>query len=196
MRDAPDPQEADDFAMLRASRGDVGQLSVLFDRHHARLFCFFVRMTGNPAASDDLVQEVFLRILKYHRTFRAGSHFAAWMYQIARNARIDYARRHPSGRSLEDVGPDDAGLVDHGNHGDPERHQEQLLVRRALDELPEEKRELVILARFQGLRHREIADILGCDASVVRVRLFRAIQELREAYLKLTGEKVLWNAGK
>lgn len=192
-KEAPDPLEADDLAMARASRGDVGQLSLLFDRHHARLYGFFVRMTGNPAVSDDLVQEVFLRILKYRRTFRSGSHFAAWMYQIARNARIDHARKHPPGRALEAVTAEEAGLVD---PGDAERRQEQLLVRRALEELPDDKRELVILARFQGLRHREIAEILGCDTSVVRVRLFRAIQELRRAYLKLTGERVLWNAGK
>jgi RNA polymerase sigma factor (sigma-70 family) len=192
-RNAATNQEADDSAMLRASRGDVGELSGLFDRHHARLFGFFVRMTGNPAASDDLVQEVFLRILKYRRTFRAGSHFASWMYQIARNARIDYAKKHPPGRSLEDVPPEEAGLVERAA---PERLEEQLLLRRALEELAEDKRELVILARFQGLRHREIGEIVGCDTSVVRVRLFRALQDLRRAYLKLTGEKVLWNAGK
>jgi RNA polymerase sigma-70 factor (ECF subfamily) len=75
--------------MLADRKGDVEQFGRLFDRHHQRLFEFFYRLTGDGAASEDLVQEVFLRMLKYRRSFGTESEFRPWMYQIARRARID-----------------------------------------------------------------------------------------------------------
>jgi RNA polymerase sigma-70 factor (ECF subfamily) len=180
--------------MLEVSNGDVGQLGVLFDRHHRQLFGFFVRMTGSPAVSEDLVQDVFLRILKYRKTFRPDSQFSTWMYQIARNARIDDARKRGKDHFLDEAQLDASGLA--VEPADTPRRQEADLVRRALADLPAEKRELLVLARFQGLRHKEIGKVLGCDTGTVKVRVFRAIQELRRNYLRMTGEKVLWNAHK
>ena len=71
--------------MVRVREGDVGALSILFDRHHRRLYTFCHRMIGEPDASEDMVQEVFLRTLRYRRTYRAGSNFSAWLLQITRN---------------------------------------------------------------------------------------------------------------
>ena len=81
---------SDDALMLDVSNGQVGKLGVLFDRNHRKLFDFFIRMTRSREVSEDLVQDVFFRILKYRATFRAGSRFTTWMYHIARNARIDH----------------------------------------------------------------------------------------------------------
>src|SRR5258708_35075895 len=80
--------------MLAVRDGDVERIGVLFDRHHRMLFNFFLRLTANRGLSEDLVQEVFFRMLKYRHTFQAGTNFTAWMYQIARNAQIDQARKH------------------------------------------------------------------------------------------------------
>jgi RNA polymerase sigma-70 factor (ECF subfamily) len=183
--------------MLAVRDGDLDQLGILFDRHHRRLFAFFVRSTGSPAASDDLVQEVFLRILRYRKSFRPESRFSTWMYQIARNARIDHAKRH--GR---DVCVDDevlAGALPEVGPADAPARQDEDLLRRALACLDPEKRELLVLARLEGLKHSEIGEVLGCEPGAVKVRLFRAVKELRHICLRLTGrrltgEKVLWNA--
>src|SRR5579872_1362844 len=86
--------ETDEQLMLAVRNGDVGQLAVLFDRHHRLLFDFFAKLTGSRAVAEDLVQDVFFRILKYRETFRDESRFKAWMFHIARNARIDYYRKH------------------------------------------------------------------------------------------------------
>ena len=88
--------------MLAVRDGDVERIGVLFDRHHRMLFNFFLRLTANRGLSEDLVQEVFFRMLKYRQTFQAGTNFTAWMYQIARNAHLDQSRK----RRLEIV-PDD-----------------------------------------------------------------------------------------
>src|SRR5881394_1762313 len=94
--------ETDENLMLAVRNGDVSKLGVLFDRHHRALFDFFVRMTGRRNVADDLVQDVFFRILKYRRTFRDESWFRAWMFHIARNARVDYYRSHRGDTALED----------------------------------------------------------------------------------------------
>src|SRR5499427_3869552 len=88
--------ETDENLMMAVKNGDVDKLGQLFDRHHRRLFDFFARMTGSRSIAEDLVQDVFFRMLKYRETFRKESHFKAWMFHIARNARFDYYKKHQS----------------------------------------------------------------------------------------------------
>ncbi len=88
--------------MQQVRDGDVGKLSLLFDHHHKPLLRFFVHLTSNHEASEDLVQEVFFRVLKYRQSFQPGTSFRAWLYQIARNAHIDQAGKH----KLETVLPE------------------------------------------------------------------------------------------
>jgi RNA polymerase sigma-70 factor, ECF subfamily len=85
-----------DEDLMRAVRaGDLAKLGVLFDRYHAPLFDFLSRMTGNAAAAEDLVQDIFVRILKYRSTYRDDGRFETWLFRIARNARADYFRTRP-----------------------------------------------------------------------------------------------------
>ncbi len=183
---------SDDDLMLEVSRGEVRKLGLLFDRYHRKLFDFFIRMTGSREVSEDLVQDVFFRILKYRGTFRPGSRFTTWMYHIARNARIDHLHKHKREYYFEDtlleamspsVAPEDLG-----------KKQQAVMLRRALGQLPEEKREVLILSRFQNMKYDQIGEIMGCDTGTVKVRVFRAVQELRKVYFKISGEKASWNA--
>src|SRR5690348_11687708 len=92
---------ADEDVMLRVRNGEGEMLGVLFERYHEALFSFYVRLMGDRAVSDDLVQEVFLRILRYRDTYQPGTPFRPWMYQIARNARIDHYRKTPRHEEFE-----------------------------------------------------------------------------------------------
>src|SRR2546425_4914541 len=103
--------ETDENQMLAVRRGEVSSLGILFDRHHRALFDFFARMTGSRTAAEDLVQDVFFRMLKYRETFRNDSRFKAWMFHIARNARFDYFKK----RQAETPWPED------GMHAIPSR---------------------------------------------------------------------------
>ena len=170
----------DEDVMLQVRDGEVQMLGVLFDRYQTPLFNFYAKMTQDRTVSEDLVQEVFLRILRYRQTFRPGTPFRAWIYQIARNTRIDQVRkaRPESPLATEPVAPTRAS-------DDAERQQESQLLQRALMQLPEDKREILILSRFQELKYEEIARLLGCETSAVKVRVHRAIQQLREIYASL-----------
>src|SRR5947209_15294641 len=124
-----------DEELMSQVRNGVGEmLGVLFDRYQKPLFNFYYRLTGNRTLSEDLVQEVFFRILKYRQSYRSGTPFRAWIYQIARNARIDHFRKFPRQTALEPemlppVLPTDSA----------QEQQEVELLQRALQQLPEEK---------------------------------------------------------
>jgi len=170
----------DEDLMLQVRNGAGEMLGVLFDRYQTPLFNFYAKLTGDRALSEDLVQEVFLRILKYRQSYRPGTPFRAWVYQIARNARIDHFRKFPRERTFEPemlppVTPKDSA----------QEQQEVELLQRALRQLPEEKREILLLCRFQELKYAEIAGLLGCELNTVRTRIHRALQDLRKAFHRL-----------
>lgn len=175
---------SDEELMLQVREGIGEMLGVLFDRYQQPLFSFFVRLTGDRALSEDLVQDVFYRILRYRHTYKPGSAFRSWMYQVARNARQDSVHRQRPETPLEEqtvqpsILPRDA-VAD---------HEESLLLRRALLELPEEKREVLLLSRFQDLSYEEIGKLLGCDVGAVKVRVFRALQALKEIANRLQNQ--------
>src|SRR5437588_62647 len=91
----------DEDLMLQVRDGAGEMLAVLFDRYQTPLFNFYSKLTGDRALSEDLVQEVFLRILKYRQSYRPGTPFRAWVYQIARNARIDHFRKFSREKAFE-----------------------------------------------------------------------------------------------
>jgi RNA polymerase sigma factor (sigma-70 family) len=188
--------ETDENLMLAVRAGDVSQLGLLFDRHHRALFDFFARMTGSRAIAEDLVQDVFFRILKYRATFRADSRFKAWMFHIARNARVDYYRKHhPEAVLPED---DTAGFQSPGPAPSHRLEQEEqiTLLECAMFKLPAEKREVLVLSRYQEMKYEQIAEVMGCEVGTVKVRVHRALNELREIFLKLSGEKLPCNVKK
>jgi RNA polymerase sigma factor (sigma-70 family) len=177
-----------DEALMRAVRdGDLGKLAVLFDRYHLGLFDFLNRMSGRRDVAEDLVQEVFLRILKYRATYRDDARFETWVFRIARNARADYFTKRDTVEPLSEeamASPDEAL----GPEAELARQGEAALLRRALMSLREDRRELLIFARYREMKHEAIAELLGIDTGTVKVRIHRALNELRDIFL-LMAEK-------
>jgi len=178
----------DEQIMLDVRAGDVGKLEQLFDRHHRPLFHFFLHLTSSRSTAEDLVQEVFYRILKYRHTYQPETSFRAWLFQVGRNVHLDYAGRHKGEVAL----PDDV-VEFRGPDVPPDRqaqkNQEAVLLRRALATLPREKREVLIMSRFMELKHEEIASVLKCEAGTVKVRVYRALRELSDRFFALSGER-------
>jgi len=182
----------DNTLMGEVSRGEVAKMAVLFERHHRPLFRYFVSMNRNRDLSEDLVQDVFFRMLRYRASYDSKQSFTAWMYQIARNASVDQAQK----RRADVVGIDefeDRRTEPASEAPGPEetavKGQNLALLRRALDRLPAEKREILILSRFQNLKYEEIACVLGCEVGTVKVRVFRAMRALEQIYFTLLKEK-------
>ena len=178
MNEAPGVGWSDEQIMHRVRAGEVSLASLLFDRHHRRLYRFCWRMTGRAQLSEDLVQEVFLRLLRHRETFREGNLFTPWIFSIARNVHHDGWRKHRRETALDDgapfpAAPDAAPL---------ERREELERLERAMAALPGDQRELLVMHRYAGLSHAEIASVLGCEEGTSRARLHRALNALREIY--------------
>jgi len=177
----------DEQIMIQVQGGQVAMLAILFERHHVRLYNFFLRLSGDRSLSEDLVQEVFLRILKYRASFRGDSKFTTWMYQIGRNAHIDQLRARRPAMPIDEVWEQTPCLQPRPEQR-AERDQEADLLARALEKLPLRKREVLLLSRFQGLKYEEIAGLLACSVQAVKVQVHRSLKELRRQYLELQGE--------
>jgi RNA polymerase sigma factor (sigma-70 family) len=176
--------------MCAVARGDLASMSEIYQHRHRALFRFFFRQTGRQATAEDLVHEVFLRMIRYRHTYQSGVEFEAWMYRIARNVLVDQSKKHrletpaiegemeavPSSQPT----PFDAAL----------KQQDLALLYRAMRELPDDKRELLVLSRFQGLSYEQIGQITGCETGTVKVRVFRVMKEVGRIFSELRREKV------
>lgn len=177
---------SDNRLMEEIKAGRVERLAILFERYNVMLFNFFLRLTGNRSASEDLVQDVFFRILKYRRTYQGQSKFSVWMYQIARNVHFDHLRKRkqevPLDDQFEEPASSEAPAADRLS-----AEIDVSLLRRALDRLPLRKKEVLLLSRFQELKYREIAELLGCDIGSIKSTVHRAIKDLGRIYFELQG---------
>jgi RNA polymerase sigma-70 factor (ECF subfamily) len=174
--------------MKLVQAGETAQLALLFERHHIALFRYLLGLTGDRALSEDLAQEVFFRVIKYAATFDAALSFRVWLYGMARNAYFDSRRKR-----RHEVADDGLGEIGSGEPLAEEtmsRKQDAKLLQQALRSLPEDKREVLVLSRFQELRYDEIGRILDCEVGTVKVRVYRALKELREKFRQLRGEKI------
>ncbi len=172
--------------MLAVRAGDLDCLGELFERHHRRLYAFCAHLTGQPAAAEDIVQNVFHRILKYRHTYRDDGRFTTWMYHLARTCAADFFNK----QSAAPTPVDPADLHGHASADPaPDAHASQsddlALLRAALHRLSREHREILILSRLQNLEHREAARILDCSVGAAKVRAHRALKALRETYFAL-----------
>ncbi len=183
------PAEPNDHELMLAVRdGEISRLGNLFERHHRPLYGFFVRMTGQRTSSEDLVQLVFYRMLKYRHTYRDEGNFATWMYHLARKVAADHFRKNKT----RDAHSADSAEIEQLPDPVPDSSEQAALgddlqlMRTAFGQLPLEQREILTLHRFQQLPHHDVARLLDCSVGAAKVRLHRAVKSLREVYLRLS----------
>jgi RNA polymerase sigma-70 factor (ECF subfamily) len=185
----------DETLMTRYQRGDIEAFAALVARHKRPIFNFVLRQIKAPAPAEDLVQEVFLRIIESSGSFKHEARFATWAYTIARNLCVDHLRkaahrRHPSLEQTD--GPDTDGVRSLGEQL-PDLHPRastergamsreiQLKVVAAVDALPAEQREVFLLRHVADLPFLEIALITATPENTVKSRMRYALERLQEA---------------
>lgn len=172
----------DDELMRRVQRGDLEQVGVLFRRHQAMVHAHCFRMTGSRTAADDLLQESFLRVIRFRTSWEDRARFSTWLYRIVRNTCLDYlrkARRVDATFTALSADPIDE------ESGGPDTSDELRRLSRALHLLPAERREVILLSRYMDMSYAEIGLVLGCTINNARVKLHRALAELKEIFDQL-----------
>ena len=173
--------------VVRARGGDLTAFNALVLRFQDGVYGLTLRMLGDPDSAEDATQDAFIRAWQRFETFRGGS-FRAWLFTIAANrARDELRRRGRRPTSSLDEARDDPDRADIDPvDGGPTAHDvlEQTELRKALEAairtLPDDWREIVVLADVQGLDYTEVAAVTGIPVGTVKSRLSRARGRLRE----------------
>ncbi|HMJ70728.1 MAG TPA: RNA polymerase sigma factor [Cyclobacteriaceae bacterium] len=176
---------SDNALMIAVRDGDTGRLGLLFERYKRPLYGFFYGMNRNQELSEDLVQNTFFRILKYRHLFRGEGDFRTWMFHIARNVSHDHFRKDKLKwkESLESwqnkLGHEE------NREGEMQLTETNAMLSMAMDRLPQDKKEVLLLSKYQEKKYKEIGEIIGCSEGAVKVKVFRALQELKVIYQQL-----------
>ena len=172
--------------------GDASCLGTLFERHNRGVYQYCRQMTRHSAQAEDLVQEVFLKLLRKAESFRREGSFKAWMFNIARNTTLDHLRKMKNQGSQVPV--DEATeeqLVDHRSAEDAAAAQQSVrTVAQALAKLPAAVQEVIWLGRFEFDNYEELGQALDCKPATARVRMHRAMQQLNAAFETINGAPI------
>ena len=166
--------------LVRRSReGDMQAMGLLYEHYKSRMFSLAYRYTYNATASEDLLQDIFIKVFSHLETLDKDEAFAGWMYRIAANTCLSYLRSHKKERyqavSLSDL----ESVV-----GEDTRDMSEKMMKEPMEEaiqsLPTKLKSVFLLHDVQGFKHKEIAQILGCSVGTSKSQLFKARMKLRQ----------------
>jgi RNA polymerase sigma factor (sigma-70 family) len=164
--------------MLAYAAGDTGAFDRLYEHYRAPLYRFILRQVRDPVSSNDLYQQCWEKVIKGRLTYRSKSPFPAWLFRIARNTVIDHFRRQQPGLTddLADFIPSEVS----GPEAEFLATEEHCRLATAINALPAEQREVVLLRLEAGLDLAAIADITGSNPETCKSRLRYALAKLQE----------------
>ncbi len=183
----PQSQSVTDLLEAGSQAGHEPDFANVFDEFQRPIYNYLLRMTQNQAEAEDLTQETFIRVHRSLPTFRGEANLSTWIYRIATNVSLDHFRRGATRQakaalSLEETQSEGEWVVDEKASA-PEQVAAQSemsdCVQGFIGRLPATYRTVLVLHDLQGLKNREIAEVLDCSLDTVKIRLHRARKKLR-----------------
>jgi len=177
---------SDEDLMRRTQQGDKQAFSLLYERYSASVLSYLYRMLGNLEDVESIGQEVFLRAFRFAPTYRYPQKFSTWLFTITRNLAINQSRRRKRSPirnitelNLEgiDMSGDPYQVAAHATD-DVEKREEIGRILKALDGLPTDQKEVIVLGVFQDLSYAEMEEITGTKAVTLRSRMFHGLRRL------------------
>jgi len=174
------------------AQGDASCLGTLFERHNRSVFQYCRQMTRDTEQAEDLVQEIFLKLLRRAGSFRRQGSFKAWMFNIARNLTLDQLRKTKRRSDLLPMdGTTEADPVDYRSAEVAAASSQTMnVLTAALANLPVAVQEIIWLGRFEFDSYEELGQALGCKAATARVRMHRAMQQLNAEFETINGAPI------
>jgi len=179
-------RSSDEDLMKRTQKGDKQAFALLYERYSSSVLSYLYRMLGNLEDVESIAQEVFLRAFRFAPTYRYPQKFSTWLFTITRNLAINYSRRRKRSpvRNVTELNLEGVDIS-----GDPyhvaqratdnvEKQEEIARVLKALDELPTDQKEVIVLGVFQDLSYAEMEEITGTKAVTLRSRMFHGLKRL------------------
>lgn len=184
--------QTDEALMARVARGGADAFEILLGRHANSIATFCYAFCRDRGRSEDLTQEIFLRVFRNAKSYRPVAKFTTWLYRVAANLCINEAKKAKLRKTVSLDGPvgsdpDASRIVEKMATGDPgplttaERREAGRLIEEAIAALPDDQRTTLVLVERQNLPYKDIAEILGVTVSAVKMRVKRARENLREA---------------
>jgi RNA polymerase sigma-70 factor (ECF subfamily) len=172
MRDRSDEQ-----LMKTYAGGSMEAFEVLYERHRGPLYRYILRLVGNPATANDLYQGSWEKIIKARDRYKDSAPFKAWMYRIAHNHVMDHFRREQpvADKQAEDMANNQA---EPDEQISAENRQQHLVA--AIENLPAEQKDTLLLKLESGLDLQTIADVTGVNKETAKSRLRYAVKKLRQ----------------
>jgi RNA polymerase sigma-70 factor (ECF subfamily) len=179
MQIAAKNDEHDDVLLRRSAKGDEEAFTILYRKHQAPLYRFALRMSGHPWAAEEIVQDVFMTLIREPKKFdpQRGT-LGAFLYGVARNRIMKHLERTPRDLSLDEKAEHETGIqskvIERFTPAEfAEARERSQQVRSAVLELPIEFRETVVLCELEELSYEEAANLLDCPVGTIRSRLHR-----------------------
>jgi RNA polymerase sigma-70 factor (ECF subfamily) len=184
--------QSDEEMMLLYQKGDEQAFEALYWRHHSGIFNFICHFIGGSRShAEELLQDVFLKVVKSRKRYTPTAKFTTWLYQIARNSCIDHFRRmkHRKTTSLsQPIGSEEGMVVEStiaGNNPSPERkariNEISEILRTAINTLSEEQREVFLMREDLHLSFAEIAELISCPINTAKSRMRYALEHMRKS---------------
>ncbi len=175
-------QVSDEYLIKCVKDGDIEKVAALFERHHQKIHSYFYRLTRCGVESEDLTQNVFVRIISFRNSYKLGHQFLPWVFRIAHNVFIDHCKFKNKEVNKLQYFENNSNVEE-----DTEVNIDQLdRFYMAFNLLPVEYRELLIMSRYHDLSYKQIGVVLGTSERAVRQKAFRAIVKLRKEYEKVS----------
>ena len=183
----PDENARDIALMKRVGAGDEQAFRELIERHQNAVIGTVTKMLGNTTDSEDIAQQVFIRIWKSAKRYKPSAKFTTYLYTITRNLVFNETRRRSRKKevSADEREENSHSQIEDTPHHHPDSELLQAELQQAVDDaigaLPETQRMAVVLRQYEQLSYEEIADVLKTSVSSVKSLLFRARTTLRES---------------
>jgi len=174
--------ENEKMLIRRSREGDLEAFGELIDEYGKQLYSISFQILGNHADAEDMMQEAFLKAYKNLKKFKGNSRFYTWLYRLTINLCINYQKKN--GRMIPQP-PEAIASLNNEREKKQNSHPHQTqeicqAIRTEIESLSRPLRRAMVLVAFQGLSHREAAEIEGCSEGTISWRIFKARQYLRK----------------
>lgn len=170
-----DHKPTDEYLINCIKGGEIEKTSLLFERHHKNIYSYFFRLTRSKVESEDLTQNVFVRLIRFRNSYKTERTFLPWLFGIAHHVFIDHCNYKT--REINQLGQYQREFKE---ELESETVDDKLeIFYNAFEKLSVEYRELLLLNRYHGLTYRQIGESLGLNEKAVKQKAFRALEKLR-----------------